>query len=116
MFHKWRWWQFSLRRLFALTTIVALLCTFLLLPTIRARRFTSAVQGGRHDMACQMCPSLEQISDDTWRMKDVRAGLAYLTLKEVVCGKRCFWLAYKTHFFLFQATLTEIRLLYCTMD
>jgi hypothetical protein len=116
MFHKWRWWQFSLRRLFALMTVVALLCAFLLLPTIRARRFVSAVQGGRHDVACQMCPSLEQVSDDTWRMKDVRAGLAYLTLKEAVCGKRCFWLAYETHFFLFQATPTEIRLMYCTMD
>lgn len=113
---KRRWWQFSLRQLCVLVVIVAALCAFSLIPTVRARQFASALQGGRYDVAITLCPRLEDVDDATWRSSGVQIGLASPTLRECRRLERHIWLAKGTHLFLFRATLTEIQLVGITVD
>ncbi len=88
----------------------------LTIPTMRARRFASAIQGGQYDAAVTMCPTLAGVDDDTWRRNDIRVAAVSPTLKDIFYGERHVWLARQTRFFLFRVTLTDIQLELITED
>src|SRR6188474_3230326 len=84
--------RFSLRALFLLTTVAAVVCTYIVLPTLTARRFRSAVTDkdfGKADNFFRN-PSdkfLAEWADKKWAFK-ASTNLAPWTLSQVVRGQR----------------------------
>lgn len=84
--------KFSLRALFVTTTIVAAGCYWLMLPTIKAQRFTRAVASENYELADSFFRDpddqfLHAWNEKHWRFQAV-AKLEQWTFRELVRGER----------------------------
>jgi hypothetical protein len=84
--------KFSLRTLFLTTTIVAAVCYWLVLPTLKAQRFVRAVASEHYKLADayfrnQGDQFLFDWNEKHWRFK-AEAGLEEWSLPELLRGER----------------------------
>jgi hypothetical protein len=85
-------WRFSLRALFVLTTIVALGCWWLILPSLSAQRFLRAVNSADYQQADAFFQKgdnrfLVKWNDEYWQFTS-SAELEPWTFREVLRGQR----------------------------
>jgi len=84
--------RFSLRALFVVTTAVAVICTYIVLPSITANRFLAAIADKNFVTADSFFrnPSdkfLEEWADKKWAFQ-VTADLAPWSFGQIFCGQR----------------------------
>jgi hypothetical protein len=84
-------WQFSLRWLLAVAALAPLAVYWLSLPTIIARRYTAAVNGGNYRAADRLCLDPKQAFPGDWTRHKTfhpRAELSPLTWQDFRRGQR----------------------------
>jgi hypothetical protein len=91
-----RWFAFRLRTLFVLVAAAAIALYWLMLPTVNARQFISAVNAGKYDVAEQLCaPETDKFPGD-WTKHSTfnpRAMMPDLTWADLIRGVRPFVIA-----------------------
>jgi hypothetical protein len=91
--HPRRWFAFRLRTMFFLVAVAACALYWVMLPTVNARQFISAVNAGQYDVAERLCVSERDKFPGSWTKHSTfnpHAVMPDLTWADLIRGVRPF--------------------------